>query len=134
MARDGEQQAMTSERLAEIAQFVFDLSMIGELGEHNVEHDYLRDLLAEVERLRGVLNERASLPRDKREQRDRREATLLEIARAVANGGNAEDFRQRSAYLLNYHVYASEVMREKARALLASAGEQTAQGETGAQV
>lgn len=61
-----------------------------------------------------------------------REAALVEIVRWVAYGGNAEDFRQRSAYLLMYHIYASDEMRQKARALLAAQDTQAdgaAQGE-----
>lgn len=45
-------------------------------------------------------------------------AAMREIVQAVANGGTAEDFSQRARYRLNYHVYASDEMRAKARALL----------------
>ena len=55
MGSSGSGEALTSERLAAIREFVGDIIMIGELGPHNVEHDYLRDLLAEVARLRAIL-------------------------------------------------------------------------------
>lgn len=48
-----------------------------------------------------------------------REAALAKMVEYIANSGNAEDFRQRSAYLLNYHVYATDEIRQQAHALLA---------------
>ena len=62
-------------------------------------------LLAEVARLRT------------------REAALVEIAEAVAHGGDADDFNQRAAYRIHYRVYASDELRAKARALLAAEGD-----------
>ena len=113
MARDDERQAMSDERLAEIAQFVFDLSMIGELGEHNVEHDYLRDLLAEVERLRA------------------RETALVAVLRQVVRDADATyiDVRPYAGIGHTKLVGPFPDTLEQARALLASADGERSGGD-----
>ena len=113
MAGDGEQQAMTRERLAEI-----------EHQQHQMAHDghaklsnelfltvAVSDLLAEVERRRA------------------REAALLAVARAVADTGADFDMNTGNSWLLFPGLYAAEQCREQARALLASAGSEGSGGD-----
>ena len=95
-------------------------------------------MLAEVERLRAAL-EREQTEHANCEQFHHdgsmakthvmvllaeQNAAMREIVQAVARGGTTDSLDDRIRYRLHYVVYASDEMREQARALLASEEEQ----------
>lgn len=109
-------EPMSAERLAEIYDrairdneqtLVLDSPMARSLTQARDDRD---DVIAEVWRLRAVLA-----------AKEERETALLAVVRAVAGGGDSEDFTQRSRYQLNYRVYANAETRAQARAALSAA-------------
>ena len=153
MARDeGEQQAMTSERLAEIRAHaaVFDY------GEDSADIDMIHELLADNERLRAALAAKADsyerlhlinmqlvrISRARQADLVAEREQAMEIVRAVANQDCAQDIDDPewmqclacggggpTGDSIEHHEICYYV---KARALLASAGESERSGGDGA--
>ena len=122
MARDGEQQAMTSERLAHWHWVMAKHSEPQSMSSVVIDVRDLAAFVAEVERQRAALA-----------AKEAREAALVAVARAVAEANlicqNYFDDGMPFApphvdYLCPRHPVKASPLRAQARALLASADEQ----------
>ena len=110
-------EPMTAERLAVIRAML----SLTDLGE--TQHQVISGLMHEVERLTLLNTHHDEVEREMRQQlaEDARcISAMFPFVEAVAMSGDAEDFRVRAMYALNYHVYASDEMRQQARAFVAA--------------